>query len=164
MRQGLGATAGGPPPSVAAMFGAVQHAGILVAERCDMPAGRPRIIESPQELLERASAYFDRCERNGDPVLLTGLILALGLSSRQSLAEYEARGEFTESVRWAKSFVECEYERRLALGQQAPSGPIFALKNFGWRDTAHQAINETRHVISWEPMIAEEWERQYGND
>ena len=129
-----------------------------------MPAGRPRKIQSPAELEAKAQAYFDRCEQAGEPVLLMGLILALGLSSRQSLDEYAARPEFSDSVKRAKARVELEYEKRLASGTVQVAGAIFALKNFGWRDTQHQTVDQTQWVISSEPLSAEEWGRQYCNE
>ena len=94
--------------------------------------GRPRIIKSVKQFEERANAYFKDCEAKGEPPLLTGLILALGLSSRASLDEYGQRQEFLNSVKKAKLRIEMEYERDLR--SRNPSGPIFALKNFGWTD------------------------------
>ena len=44
--------------------------------------GRPRKIKSVRQFEERAEAYFRECEAKEEPVLLTGLILALELSSR----------------------------------------------------------------------------------
>ena len=94
--------------------------------------GRPRKIKSVRQFEERAEAYFRECEAKEEPVLLTGLILALGLSSRSALDEYAQRPEFLNSVKKAKLRVEMEYEK--ALHSRNPSGPIFALKNFGWTD------------------------------
>lgn len=94
--------------------------------------GRPRKIKSVRQFEEKAEAYFRDCEAKGEPVLLTGLILALGLSSRSALDEYAQRPEFLNSVKKAKLRVEMEYEK--ALHSRNPSGPIFALKNFGWTD------------------------------
>ena len=45
--------------------------------------GRPRKIKSVRQFEERAEAYFRECEAMEKPVLLTGLILALGLCSRR---------------------------------------------------------------------------------
>ncbi len=99
-----------------------------------MARGRKRIIGSSKEFDRRAQAYFDQCRENNEPVLLTGLIYALGLSSRESLDEYGRRPEFSDSVKRAKLLVEMAYENRLGLS--SPTGAIFALKNFGWKDKA----------------------------
>ena len=94
--------------------------------------GRPRKINSVRQFEERAEAYFRECEAKEEPVLLTGLILALGLSSRSALDEYAQRPEFLNSVKKAKLRVEMEYEK--ALHGRSSTGAIFALKNFGWTD------------------------------
>ncbi len=67
-----------------------------------------------------------------DPLTLTGMILHLGLSSRESLDEYGRRPEFSDSVKRAKLLVENQYERK--LDGSRPTGAIFALKNMGWAD------------------------------
>ena len=94
--------------------------------------GRPRKIKSVRQFEERTEAYFRECEAREKPALLTGLILALGLSSCSALDEYAQRPEFLNSVKKAKLRGEMEYEK--ALHSRNPSGPIFALKNFGWTD------------------------------
>jgi len=100
--------------------------------------GRPRTIESPEAFEAMAEAYFKGCERDGVPVTWTGLCLAVGLSSRQSMETYKSGEYDTEEVKFSDSCkkalarVELEYEKRLII--DGGSGPIFALKNFGWRD------------------------------
>lgn len=94
---------------------------------------RPRIIKSPKQFDELAEAYFAECDSKEKPYTVTGLALGLGLSSRAALDEYEKREGFFNSVKRAKMRVENSYEESLR-GKCHPSGPIFALKNFGWRD------------------------------
>lgn len=93
---------------------------------------RPRIIESPEEMLNRGYAYFDECKAKEQPILVTGLVLALGLSSRESLIEYGKRSEFSDAVKELKSVCENYAENRLFSNN--PTGAIFALKNYGWTD------------------------------
>lgn len=118
---------------------------------------RPRLIQSPEEAEERADAYFAQCVADEKPVTITGLALALGLSSRQSLIEYESREEFSDTIKSLKAYVEQCYEERLASG--AAAGAIFALKNFGWTDK--QTIEQTglnggpiRHDVTLTPEEA----------
>ena len=94
--------------------------------------GRPRNIKTPQAFDRLADKYFDQCKLEKRRPTLTGLILALGLSSRQSLDEYLNYEGFSDSVKRAKLRIEAEYEER--LGENNPAGAIFALKNFGWTD------------------------------
>ena len=97
------------------------------------PVGRPRIIKSPEEMDRLVDNYIKMCREAGEPILLTGMILSLGLSSRESFDEYINYDGFSDSVKRAKMIIEMEYEKRLNTASAA-AGPIFALKNFGWRD------------------------------
>lgn len=119
-----------------------------------MPAGRPKIIETPEEFTKRADAYFDeKCNAN-QPVTISGLALAVGLSSRESLDEYGRREEFSDAVKQAKLRVAQAYEER--LWGTSPTGAIFALKNIAaWRDQqdvkhSGDQDNPVAHKVTWE--------------
>lgn len=105
--------------------------------------GRPRVIKSPAEMDEKVDAYIARCRDKDAPsaITLTGMILALGLSSRESFDEYKNYEGFSDSVKRAKLIIENEYENRLVSGVPA-AAPIFALKNFGWKDKTEIANPE----------------------
>lgn len=94
---------------------------------------RPRAVSSPEEFDRRVDEYVDSCIEKKEPILLTGLILALGLTSKEGFYHYQTYPEFGDSVKRARLLVEYEYEKRLNGGSR-PTGPIFALKNMGWRD------------------------------
>lgn len=106
--------------------------------------GRPRVIATPKDFEARVDAYVDACRENGEPVLLTGLILALGLCSKSAFYAYEERKGFRDAVRRARLLVEHAYEAALHKGNV--SGPIFALKNFGWSDKAEMRIESDARV------------------
>src|SRR5690606_3174678 len=99
----------------------------IVAEQ-----GRPRKYKSPKDFDAAVDAYKADCLANDEPITWTGLALALGFCSRQSIDEYSNYAGFSDSVKRAKAIVENAYEKRLA-GPNA-AGPIFALKNMGWKD------------------------------
>jgi len=101
-----------------------------------MPRGRPRSIKSPEQFDSLVDEYVAQCEERDVPVTLTGMILHLGLSSRQSLDEYKNYEGFSDCVKRAKLYVELAYEMR--LNGDKPTGAIFALKNLGWRDRIEQ--------------------------
>jgi hypothetical protein len=103
-----------------------------------MKIGRPRIISSPEEMLNLGNAYFEKCESTGSPILVTGLALALGLSSRESLLEYGRRPEYSGTVKRLKTV--CENYAENHLYGNCPTGAIFALKNYGWTDKTQQEI------------------------
>jgi hypothetical protein len=109
--------------------------------------GRPRIIESPERFDELVDEYFKMPGEEkqvfvrGEPVkvkfhTLTGLILHLGFSHKQSFYDYADYDGFSDSVKRARTMIEHEYEM---LAQTGNSGGIFGLKNFGWTD--RQDIN-----------------------
>src|SRR5947209_3584312 len=75
--------------------------------------GRPRIFNTPEELTEKGEAWIRSVMKSKKGVLtITGLALALGLSSRQSLMEYERRPEFSDAVKRVKTQIEAFWERR----------------------------------------------------
>ena len=114
--------------------------------------GRPRLVSTPDEFDERVDTYIQWCRTKEEPVLLTGLILALGLSSKQSFYRYEDYPEFSDSVKRAKLLVEMEYEKRLNTFNSA-TGPIFALKNFGWSDKQELDVTTGGDKMTQAPTI-----------
>lgn len=113
------------------------------------PVGRPRLIESPDEMIRLATAYFTECEKNKTYPKITDLVLALGLASLQSLAEYEARPEFSDIVKRLRLIVASGYEDR--LGTTTPAGAIFALKNMGWTDRQDLALSTPDGPVRIDP-------------
>lgn len=113
-----------------------------------MTAGRPRAIPSPEEFDRRVALYLEQLmtsnEKDGTKLYptLTGLIIALGLSSRNSLDEYLNYEGFGDCVRRAKLLIEATYEQR--LHSSGCTGAIFALKNFGWKD--EQGVHHSGNI------------------
>lgn len=112
-----------------------------------MPGGRPPKFKSIEEMEALIQAFFDDCaskshkDANGVyheyPITITGLALALG-TTRKTLLDYEQKGEFSDTVKQAKTVVENFAERRL-FGT-SPTGAIFALKNYDWKDKSESEI------------------------
>lgn len=118
--------------------------------------GRPPMYKSKKEIQEKIDAYFKACEgtpyidkdgnvmidKNGDPVIvgirpltITGLALALGFNSRQSLLNYQGKPEFMDTITRAKAMVEQYAEERL-YDKDGANGAKFSLANNfeGWRE------------------------------
>jgi len=77
-------------------------------------------------------AYFAECVENEEPFTITGLALALDMTT-EGLRSYGEKEEFAATVKKAKQQVENFLEKRLNAAQ--PTGAIFNLKNnFGWKD------------------------------
>jgi hypothetical protein len=101
-----------------------------------MAGGRPLKFDSPQELEAKAQEYFASFNEggvnHGRPITITGLALALD-TSRETLCNYENRDEFFDTIKRIKLRVEMFAEERLFAS--SATGAIFALKNFGWKDS-----------------------------
>lgn len=118
--------------------------------------GRPPKFKSKEEMQAKIDAYFEECkgrvltddegkvitDKYGQPVIIdrkpltvTGLALALGFSSRQSLLDYEAKKEFLDTITRAKARVE-EYTEMMLFDKNASNGAKFSLANNfeGWKD------------------------------
>lgn len=117
--------------------------------------GRPPVFESKEELEKKIEEFFKSCEgsvledETGKPVLdkygnvikiderpetVTGLALALGFKSRQSLIDYQGRAEFSDTITRAKLRCEKYAEERL-FDRDGTNGARFSLQvNFGWKD------------------------------
>lgn len=96
-----------------------------------MPSGDP-IWTSAEAFSKAVDEYFESCETSKSNPTWTGLALHLGFASRQSLWEYGKKDGFSLPVKRALLRIEQVYERNLFNKNAA--GPIFALKNFGWKD------------------------------
>ena len=116
--------------------------------------GRKPKYSEAAAMQEKVDAYFKECagelltDNDGRPVLdkyggeirigakpptVTGLARALGLSSRQSLLNYQTRKEFVDTVMRAKMRVE-EYAEMRLFDRDGVNGAKFTLSvNFGWK-------------------------------
>lgn len=130
------------------------------------PGGRPRKYDSPEQMQIAIDKYFDDCEgkfycdKNDVPVLdkwgneiwigrkpptITGLALALGFNSRQSLLNYEDKAEFVDTVMRGKSRVEAYAESRL-FDKDGANGAKFSLANNFRNWNEKQSLDITANV------------------
>lgn len=114
-----------------------------------MATGRKKMFNSPEEMQAKIDAYFKDCEgqvltdKEGEPILnkfdepimvgakpltVTGLALALGFTTRQSLLNYQGRGEFRAIIESAKLRIENYAETRL-FDRDGCNGARFNLQN-----------------------------------
>lgn len=97
--------------------------------------GRPSHYTDPGQLEAAIQEYFAGTEGKKT---ITGLAYHLGFESRQSLYDYEQKGDFSYIIKRARLRVEIMYEENLQ-GQQCV-GSIFALKNMGWKDNSRTEL------------------------
>lgn len=118
--------------------------------------GRPPKFKSKEEMQELIDKYFDECkgtilkDENGEiifdkygqpvifnskPLTITGLALALGFNSRQSLLNYQGKKDFVDTITRAKAKVEQYAEERL-YDKDGANGAKFSLANNfeGWKE------------------------------
>lgn len=120
-----------------------------------MTTGRPPKYKTKEEIQQKIDTYFKECEGvplmiDGEPVLdkfgdaviigkrpltITGLALALGFNSRQSLLNYQDKPEFMDTITRAKAKVEQYAEERL-FDKDGANGAKFSLANNfeGWKE------------------------------
>lgn len=100
------------------------------------PNGRPPKFKTVEEMNIAVNEYFEECRKEKRPLTMTGLAIALGFESRQSLVDYKQRDEgFSDTIKKARNFVERDIEERMMSSSGVVAGHIFNLKNnFGWRD------------------------------
>jgi DNA-packaging protein gp3 len=111
-------------------------ATIAYNNRMTNPPHRPRIIKSPEEFDAKVDDYVAKQKQAGKPILLTGMILHLGLHSRESLDEYRNYDGFSDSVSRAKMLIQSAYEEKLHDDPKSTNGSNmqFVLKNMSWSD------------------------------
>lgn len=134
-----------------------------------MASPYPR-YKNPEDMQKVADEYFKSCEgyvlkdENGAPMLdkwgqpiivgekpltVTGLALALGFNSRQTLLNYQARSKaFNEVITRAKARVEAYAESRL-FDKDGANGAKFSLQyNFKhWREEKAATDEADKEII-----------------
>jgi len=116
----------------------------LVSES-SKPVGRPFKFRDPQEFQKKGDKFFQHCDEKEEPYTFTGLALALGFTGREQFLEYQKRIEFSSVLKGLRARCEAYAEKRLFQG--AAAGPIFALKNYGWKDTSETTVTVKPPVL-----------------
>lgn len=125
--------------------------------------GRPPLFKTVEELDSLIDEYFAKCkpeiigyDKNDrpffkeNPPTITGLALHLGFASRQSIYDYEKRGDdFSYSTKRARLLCENYVENSLLSNNVQPATGIFILKNYGWKDTQNMEmeLNSNQNII-----------------
>lgn len=102
------------------------------------PGGRPALFKTPEALQTKISEFFARVEteQESDPNRTPGvaeLAYYLGFESRQSLYDYEKRGnEYSYIIKRARLYIEKEYEKKLSSEKSNPTKWIYTLNAMGY--------------------------------
>jgi hypothetical protein len=103
--------------------------------------GRPPKYKTAKGMQKVIDWYFEHT----DKPTVSGLSLALGFNDVRRIFDYEERDEFTQTVKKARARIMQWYEEH--LGESHAAGSIFALKNFGWRDTKDISVGGNVSII-----------------
>lgn len=127
-------------------------------------AGRKLKYPTPEAMQEAIDAYFEDCkghpltdadgqivfDKYGNPFIVdvkpltvTGLALALGFATRQSLLDYEGKGKYREIIQAAKLKIENYAEMRL-YDKDGWNGAKFNLQNNFKHWDAEKAAQEDK--------------------
>lgn len=112
----------------------------------DHPTRGPSKMLTPEQVEELSAKYFEECKEAKEPLTITGLTLALGFASRQSVYDYMKDPDYQNAMGRAYLRIEHSYELQLA-GGRGDGGVVFALKNFGWSDK-QEIEQKTTHDVS----------------
>ena len=123
-------------------------------------------VQTKEEMIERTTAYFQRCANKGIKPTVEEYALALGIH-RQTLWNWTTgnfRSEFTDIARRAKDFIAAYDARMVTDGKLNPVTYIFRAKNYyDMKDTQDVVVTpnqfETRsreEIIKEAEMLPEE--------
>lgn len=128
-----------------------------------MAVGRPPLYNNAEDLEKKIQEFWESCETKNEELpdgststidgrhpTITGLAHFLGFESRQSFYDYAANDVFSYTIKRARLQIEANYEQ--ALFSKNPTGPIFALKNFGWKDTQEIKHDLPRAFLNLDPL------------
>lgn len=148
--------------------------------------GRPPKYKNVEEIEGLIDRYFEDCkgkpfyDADGKPVFdkygfpafidvhpptVTGLALALGFNSRQSLLNYQDKDEFMDTITRAKSRIEQYNEERL-YDRDGVNGAKFQLKNNfkGWAENpepeAEKNKDDDGFIKALSGSAADDWKEE----
>lgn len=117
------------------------------------PVGRPLKYKNVKEMADKIDLFFD--DPSEAPYTVTGLCLYLNLSN-EGLIEYGKRGEYSETVKRAKSKIEDYINKEAMKNGINTAMAIFNLKNnFSWNDKGREQ-QEFEREMSRRKMEIEE--------
>lgn len=106
---------------------------------------RPLKFKNNIEFTDQIEKYFENCNKNNKPYTISGLAVALD-TNRQTLLNYEKKGEFFDTIKKAKAKIEAWTEEQLFSGK-AVAGVIFNLKNnYRW-------VDKIENTNTHEPLV-----------
>jgi hypothetical protein len=134
-----------------------------------MVTGRPRKFTNADDMYKVGMDYINKMSDEGKHLTVTGVAIALD-TTRDVLNEY-SKGtydtdlqDFSTPVKRLKALCEHYAEERLFANN--PTGAIFALKNYGWKDKTEVTTTgvQTVKVIDLSSFSVEELKEMSKDD
>ena len=100
----------------------------------------------PWQMWENIQKYFEVSIEHGQPLTLSGMGVFCGMQSAALFKGDKLKDGF-EFLIYCKQFVEM-YNEYAAHKKQNPAGPIFILKNFGWKDKYDIEASTTQGALT----------------
>ena len=137
----------------------INNNGIYVGNMRGLVLRESSRFASEEELVAIINDYFDNGgtiitseKKNGEVstkrvLSISGLMYHLGIDSQKMFYELEKHKTYGIYIRKAKLLIMRNYEEMLQTSPN-PTGAIFALKQFGWKDNTSNEINVTFHPFT----------------
>jgi basic membrane lipoprotein Med (substrate-binding protein (PBP1-ABC) superfamily) len=120
------------------------------------PGGRPPLYDDPKKLQKKIEEYFNEHDGKEQKATVSGLAYYLGFESRQSMYDYCKHAKFSYIIKRARLKLESYYEEKVQ--GTCPTGPIFVLKNMGWKDEHTVNTKNKNYNIDFTNLSEEEAE------
>ena len=106
---------------------------------------------SPKEMFEAAAKYIQVTIEHGQPLTISGMGIFLGMR-RKELFNFLNERKFLPGEEFIFDFCDFieSYNEYAAHKKQNPAGPIFILKNFGWKDKFEIEASSTAGALTEE--------------
>ena len=140
-----------------------QRPVLLAVRAFHRNGGKSRIWTDPQQIIDLACEYFTAAHESEEPITITGCCSWMG-TTRETMLTY-LNGSHTgpngddawiaDTLKHVRHVVE-SYAEQHGFTARNPAMAIFALKNYGWKDTqtienttteVHTVDPETRQLI-----------------
>ena len=106
---------------------------------------------SPKQMFEAASRYLQVTIEHGQPLTISAMGIFLGMR-RKALFNFLNDTDFLPGEEFIFDFADFieSYNEYSAHKKQNPAGPIFILKNFGWKDKFELEASTTTGALTEE--------------
>lgn len=113
------------------------------------PRANPGRRYTPREMFHASSKYMQVTIEHGQPLTITALGIFLGIR-RPKLIDMVQNARTSPNEQFLVDYADFieSYNEYAAHKKQNPAGPIFVLKNFGWKDKFEIEASDTKGALT----------------